>query len=416
MGRQRAGWAMVAVTVMALVAAGCSSEPEQPPLVLPAIAPPTLDITPAAKAKQVPVSAEIAVRTTDGRVTALDVTDDKGVAVRGAMRADGSSWVPAKPLGYQRTYTVAATATGAYGQATTQRTSFTTMAKPTRTVDTTLYFFDQATYGVAMPVTLDFSQAIPKSARAAVQRRLFVTTEPPQPGAWHWLDSGTEVFYRAPDYWRPGTKITVRMALEGVPMGAGIFGDADRTATAKIGNSVFLDIDNRTKQMTVTIDGKVAKRIPVSMGKPNTPTSSGKMVIMEKHDRVTFDTRNDPQGGYVVTVSDAQRLTWGGEFIHAAPWSEGDQGYSNVSHGCTNVSSWAASYLMGITHVGDLVTIKGTEVTLDQGNGWTAWNMTWDEFVRGSALDVPADLKPAPAKAAAPKPSAVPVPVPSPTN
>ena len=46
------------------------------------------------------------------------------------------------------------------------------------------------------------------------------------------------------------------------------------------------------------------------------------------------------------------RLTWGGEFIHAAPWSVG-QGNTNVSHGCVNMSDGNAAWLFAITHIGD---------------------------------------------------------------
>ncbi len=60
---------------------------------------------------------------------------------------------------------------------------------------------------------------------------------------------------------------------------------------------------------------------------------------------------------------------------------------------------------MGVTQVGDLVTVKGTEVTLDEGNGWTAWNVSWDEFAKGSALPVPPGLQPTPSQA--PDPGAV---------
>ena len=239
-----------------------------------------------------------------------------------------------------------------------------------------------------------------------MQRRLFVKTDPPQPGTWSWLEDGSQVYYRAPDFWRSGTTISVRSALEGLPIGKEYVGDADRRSTSKIGRQVALDIDNATKQMSVFQDGKLVRRIPVSLGKPSTPSSSGKMVIMEKHQQTRFDTRGEPDGGYVVDVEDAQRLTWGGEFIHAAPWSEGDQGYTNVSHGCANVSSTAADWLMGVTQVGDLVTVKGTEVPLRPGNGWTAWNTSWAEFARGSALPVPPGLKPAPSTSP-PHPGAV---------
>ena len=71
-----------------------------------------------------------------------------------------------------------------------------------------LYLFDDKTYGVAMPVVAEFHPGIPKKDRAAVQKRMFVQTDPPQPGAWHWVDNGTQAYYRAPEYWQPGTTLT----------------------------------------------------------------------------------------------------------------------------------------------------------------------------------------------------------------
>ena len=29
---------------------------------------------------------------------------------------------------------------------------------------------------------------------------------------------------------------------------------------------------------------------------------------------------------------------------------------------------------------------------LENGNGWTAWNITWAEYVKGSALPVPPEI------------------------
>ncbi|HEX5598612.1 MAG TPA: L,D-transpeptidase family protein, partial [Micromonosporaceae bacterium] len=111
-----------------------------------------------------------------------------------------------------------------------------------------------------------------------------------------------------------------------------------------------------------------------------------------------FDTFAElgPAEGYRVAVDHAQRLTWGGEFIHSAPWSVGDQGRRNVSHGCLNLSPANARWLFGLTKVGDPVTVRNTEVKLTAGNGWTAWDMSWDEYIKGSALPVPPDLKPSP--------------------
>ncbi|AVT35598.1 Ig-like domain-containing protein [Plantactinospora sp. BB1] len=384
---------MLVMTAIPLVLAGCTGNPLER-VGRPAPPPPKLTITPAAHSRDLPTSVEIGTAVTDGKVADVVVTDANGVRVDGAMRADGTSWMPSKALANKQTYTAEVTAKNDAGKAVTQKTTFSTMDKPAKRTVSNLNLQSDQTYGVAMPITVSFASDIPKDARAGIQRRLLVSTDPPQPGVWSWDENGRQVSYRAPDFWRPGTTISVRAALDGVPMGEGSFGDTDRTGTAKIGNRVFLEIDNATKQMSVFKDDVLVKKIPVSLGKSSTPTSSGKMVIMEKHESTVFDTTGSPDP-YVVTVFNAQRLTWGGEFIHAAPWSVGEQGERNVSHGCTNVSDANSEWLMETTRIGDLVTIKGTEVTLDQGNGWTAWNVSWDEFVKGSALPVPADVRPA---------------------
>ncbi|MGC4892578.1 Ig-like domain-containing protein [Micromonospora sp. DT31] len=399
---------LFAITVAAapLAVGACTAGPKESVAKQAEATPPAVTVTPADRARNVPISAEVGTRVGNGRVTSVKLTDDKGRQVPAQAREDGSGWVPDRPLDNSRAYTAEVTATGDSGRTATRRTTFTTMPKSTKpAVTSELYLQSNRTYGTAMPVVLGFDPPIPERARADVQRRLFVKTDPPQPGTWSWMADGKQAEYRAPDRWKPGTTISVRSALEGLPIGTEAIGDEDRRATATVGRDVSLDIDNATKQMAVYRDGKLLKKVPVSLGKESTPSSSGAMVIMEKHEHTTFDTRNEPNGGYVVDVDDAQRITWGGEFIHSAPWSEGDQGSVNVSHGCTNVSATAADWLMGLTQVGDLVTVKGTEVKLDQGNGFTAWNVGWDEFARGSALPVPAGLKPT--RSATPHPGAV---------
>lgn len=320
-----------------------------------------------------------------------------GEEVPGQLRADGSSWIPASPLAYDATYEATVTAKGHDGQSVTQTTSFTTMGRPRAVTYTGLYTQNGQTVGVAMPITVEFDGDIPPSARPEIQKRLFVETHPPQPGVWSWDETGSQIWYRAPDYWQPGTTITVRAALEGVPMGNGTYGDADRSATVTVGNKNFLYVDNATKQMQVYVNDQLVRTMPVSLGKPSTPSSSGFMVLMSKEPHTTFDTRGEPDGGYVVDVDWAMRLTWGGEYIHSAPWSVGSQGRTNVSHGCVNLSPTNSKWLFDIAHVGDPIIVRGTEVTLDHGNGWTAWHRPWSEYVKGSALPVPEELANAPA-------------------
>ncbi|WP_329107971.1 Ig-like domain-containing protein [Micromonospora sp. NBC_01699] len=360
------------------------------------------------------MSTEIGTTVTGGKVTDVTLTTD-GAKVAGSLREDGSSWVPASPLKYSKKYDATVTATGTSGEVQTKTTSFTTMAKPGSQIGSGLYLFDDMIYGVAMPVVVEFSPGIPKKDRAAVQRRMFVDTAPAQPGAWHWVDNGTQAYYRAPEYWQPETKLTVRIALEGIPLSNGRYGNVDRKASVKIGNRFEMKVDNATKQMTVFENGNLVRTMPVSLGKKSTPSSSGTMVVMEKKETTVFDTSDDPNPAnrYVTDIDFAQRLTWGGEYIHAAPWSVAQQGRTNVSHGCVNLSTPNARWLFEKTKTGDPVTVQGTERKLADGNGWTAWNMSWAEFVKGSALPVP-DLPAAGGTSAGPTAEATPGATPGP--
>ncbi|NYF57299.1 L,D-transpeptidase [Micromonospora purpureochromogenes] len=352
----------------------------------------SLTVSPADGAKNKPVSTEISAKLPGGgTVSSVTLASADGKQVAGKMRLDGSSWVPSAPLKYGTEYTATVTGTGAGGETRQGTSTFTTMAKPKSMISSGLYLFDDKTYGVGMPVVVEFHPGIPKKDRAAVQKRMFVKTDPPQPGAWHWVYNGTQAYYRAPEYWKPGTTLDVRIALAGMPLSNGRYGNVDRTATAKIGRSFVMKVDNGTKKMTVYQDGEVVRTLPVSLGKKSTPSSSGTLVVMEKKEKTVFDTMDDPDpdNRYRTEIDFAQRLTWGGEYIHAAPWSEGVQGRQNVSHGCVNVSMAMGRWLFEQTKIGDPITIKGTERRVAPGNGWTAWSLSWSEFVKGSALPVP---------------------------
>ncbi|WP_229399658.1 L,D-transpeptidase [Micromonospora okii] len=353
---------------------------------------PTFKLNPSDGAKDRPVSTEVSAKLPDGtKVTDVTLADAKGGKVEGRWRADGSSWVPNSPLKFGTRYTATVTAAGEGGGTRQGTSTFTTMAKPKSMITSGLYLFSDRTYGVAMPVVAEFHPGIPKKDRASVQKRMFVRTDPPQPGAWHWVANGTQAYYRAPEYWKPGTTIDVRIALAGIPLSNGKYGNVDRSATAKIGRSFVMKVDNATKKMSVYENDQLVRTIPVSLGKKSTPSSSGTLVVMEKKEATVFDTRDDPNPAnrYVTDIEFAQRLTWGGEYIHAAPWSEHVQGRQNVSHGCVNVSLAMGKWLFSQTKIGDPITVKGTERKLAQGNGWTAWDLSWPEFVKGSALPVP---------------------------
>jgi lipoprotein-anchoring transpeptidase ErfK/SrfK len=171
-------------------------------------------------------------------------------------------------------------------------------------------------------------------------------------------------------------------------MGDNWYGRSDLTVDVNVGRSLVMTVTNKSKRMTVRQNGKVIKTIPVSLGKHSTPSSSGTMLVIEKKRKTVFDTMAElgPEKGYRTKIDYAQRITWSGQFIHAAPWSEGVQGRTNVSHGCVNVSMKMGAWLFGRTMLGDPITVSGTEEKLQNGNGWTDWNLSWNEYKKGSAL------------------------------
>ncbi|WP_442875014.1 Ig-like domain-containing protein [Actinoplanes sp. NBC_00393] len=343
--------------------------------------------SPAIDATGVEAWSEVKYNSEDPDNTTVEVTDAKGEEVKGTVDKDENVWKPSESLEWGGKYTVTVSTPEAEGKNNTTTSSFTVMKKPANLVRVSSFLGDNQTVGVGMPLIIRFGRSVPEKYRADVERKMTVTATPAQEGVWHWT-SPTEVHYRPKVYWKAGSKVFYKVQLKGVKMGDGWYGRSDLTVDMKIGRSMIMTVSNKTKKMTVKQDGKVIKTIPVSLGKPKTPSSSGTMVVIEKKEHTVFDTLDElgPEEGYRTEIDYAQRITWSGQFIHAAPWSEGVQGRRNVSHGCVNVSMAMGKWLFDRTMMGDVITVSGTEEKLKNGNGWTDWNMSWDEYKKGSAL------------------------------
>src|SRR5207248_1347403 len=113
-------------------------------------------VTPADGAAGIPVSAEIQVGG-GAKLAGVELTGGDGKSVAGALRSDGTSWVPDEPLDYTTTYTAKVTAKT--GSRTDSRTvKFTTMSRPGNRMEAHLYMADNATYGRAMPLVVEFKE------------------------------------------------------------------------------------------------------------------------------------------------------------------------------------------------------------------------------------------------------------------
>jgi lipoprotein-anchoring transpeptidase ErfK/SrfK len=219
---------------------------------------------------------------------------------------------------------------------------------------------------------------------------MHVTTAPAQKGTWHWV-SDTEVHYRPKTYWKAGTDVNVDLDINGVDAGAGIYGQEDRQVDFSIGDAHIYKVNTVSDQMKVYSNGSLLRTIPITTGlQPTYTTRSGIKVIIEKFasKRMNSETVGitGPDAYDIDDVQWAMRVTYSGEFVHAAPWSVGSQGYANVSHGCTGMSTENAAWLYAMTLRGDVVDYTGTDRQMEPENGYGDWNIPWSEYKEGSAL------------------------------
>ncbi len=123
--------------------------------------------------------------------------------------------------------------------------------------------------------------------------------------------------------------------------------------------------DDATKELTVWHDGKIVRKMPISMGSNEHPTPNGVYYTKEKYrdmymDSSTYGVPVDSAEGYRTYVEYAIRMSYDGIFLHAAPWSVAQQGKSNVSHGCINVSTENGKWAFDRFPTGTPIVVRGT--------------------------------------------------------
>ncbi|MDK9345019.1 L,D-transpeptidase [Propionibacterium freudenreichii] len=172
------------------------------------------------------------------------------------------------------------------------------------------------------------------------------------------------LMWRPKNYWLAGSTAKVSLAFAGLVVGDGLYLADDTNYSISFGEAHVLRCNNSSQYMGVYQNDNPVKNLPVSTGTAAHPTLSGTKVIMEKltsmiMDSSTYGVPATSAEGYKLKVDSCQRVTWSGEFIHAAPWSVAQQGNTPSSHGCVNVSPTEAAWLMSFTQVGDPVEFTG---------------------------------------------------------
>jgi lipoprotein-anchoring transpeptidase ErfK/SrfK len=364
-----------------LAVAGCTSAPV---LHFPLTQWPQVVMQPGDGSTGVSPVRRIWIAVRGGTFNVVGLTSPAGKAVIGQLSADRATWTVGEPLGYDKTYTWWGTAVDSDGVQMPVHGSFHTVS-PTERISAKLNVGDNSTYGIAMPIALAFSS--PVRDKATVERSLSVQTSVPTEGSWAWLDDRT-VHWRPHAYFTPNTDVTVTARLYGLAMGDGAYGREDISARFTIGRSYVLKGDTQTRRLISYADGVQVADYAASYGLDSDPrrvTRSGTHVVMAKFP--TFFMTNSRFDYYNVETHWAVQISDNGEFAHSAPWSVGQQGRWNVSHGCINLSPSAAKAVFTAVLPGDPVEITGSSQQLGPQDGdYFDWTVPWDVWVTESAL------------------------------
>ncbi|MER6067699.1 Ig-like domain-containing protein [Streptomyces sp. NPDC001817] len=329
----------------------------------------------------------------DDRITDVTAQDSAGRYVPGELAADGSRWHSTAPLAANAHYTVTVSTEDGDGAPGRKVLTFDT-SKPTSRKRLTVTLGPKSgQYGVGQPITAQLDQEVKdKAQRAIVERALRVESTPAVQGAWYWV-SDKELHYRPEEYWPAHATITVHSNLDGIRISDRLWGGPSKPLKITTGDRIEALTDAAAHQLTFYKNGEVIKRIPVTTGRPGYDTRNGVKVVLEKAYVVrmrssTIGIAAGSSDSFDLSVYYSTRVTWSGEYVHAAPWSVGSQGYANVSHGCTGMSTANAEWFFDNIHQGDIVRVvnsRGRQME-DFGNGFGDWNVDWKKWSKGSAL------------------------------
>ncbi|MER6734144.1 L,D-transpeptidase [Streptomyces puniciscabiei] len=329
----------------------------------------------------------------DDRITDVTAQDSTGRYVAGELSADGSRWHSTAPLAANAHYTVTVSTEDDDGAPGRKVFTFDTSRPTSRKRLTVTFGPKSGQYGVGQPLTAELDQAVKdKAQRAIVERALRVDSTPAVQGSWYWV-SDKELHYRPQEYWPTHATVTVHSNLDGIRISDRLWGGPSKPVTITTGDRIEALTDAAAHELTFYKNGDVIKRIPVTTGRPGYDTRNGIKVVLEKAYLVrmrgtTIGISASSSDSYDLNVYYSTRVTWSGEYVHAAPWSVGSQGYANVSHGCTGMSTANAQWFFANIHQGDIVRVvnsRGHQME-DFGNGFGDWNVDWKKWSKGSAL------------------------------
>jgi len=341
-----------------------------------------VSITPSNGSAHVKPNKGVTVTVAHGKLESVKVDTGHDPAA-GTLSQNGTVWHSLWPLRVGTHYTVTATAQGTDGKTVTATSSFRTL-RPAQTFQASTILGHQD-YGVGIPIMIDFNTPVAPRFRANVERAIEIKSSKPVVGSWMWdTQCGSAVVclnFRTRQYWPQNTKVSFNAHFNGVEVAPGVFGTANLSQSFRIGASLIGLTSTKTHQTRIYWHNKLYAKWPDSTGMPGDDTADGTYLTIEKANPVLMSG----PGYKNVPVYWSVRFTWSGNYYHAAPWSLFEQGFTNVSHGCVNLSPENAQWWYERSNPGDPITITGSPIAGSWDDGYTEWFLTWPQLLRRSA-------------------------------
>ncbi|MFI1725108.1 Ig-like domain-containing protein [Streptomyces sp. NPDC020489] len=396
---RRAGTALAAVLTWAGLLAGCTSGSpggiDLGGLGKPPAPEDVIRVSPDDGSKGVRPDSRLLIRVASGRLESVEVVksqDAQDTPVSGHTSEDGLRWEPDEArLALAARYTVDVVALDGHGRRSARHTTFTTYVPDERFIGYVTPE-NRSTVGTGMIVSLEFNREI--EDRAAVERAVHVSAEPPVEIRPHWFGKG-RLDFRPEHYWKPGTQVTVALRLRDVEGAPGVYGLQYKTFSFTVGRSQVSLVDAAKHTMQVRRDGALLATVPITAGAPRTTTYNGKMVVSEMLEVTRMNSRTVGFGGEydIPDVPHAMRLTDSGTFLHGNYWAPNAPGKVNVSHGCVGLrdvkgggSDTPAGWFFDRSLIGDVVeVVHSNDKKVAPDNGLGGWNMGWKAWKAGSA-------------------------------
>jgi lipoprotein-anchoring transpeptidase ErfK/SrfK len=311
-----------------------------------------------------------------------------GHLVPGVLSNGGMQWQAQWPLQPSAHYTVTAAAVNSAGRPTAASAAFGTLT-PGAVMTASSNVSDGDVVGAGEPIVIQFDH--PVADEAAAERAITLETSVPVTGAWAWFGR-QELDFRPQAYWPAHTQVYVDAHFAGLAATDGAYATANLAVRYSIGDSQVAIADTRTHRLRYYLNGRLLWNWPMSSGADridpitgaSLATENGTFLAIYKANPVIMSSASTgitggPDFFPPTPVYEAVNFTPSGDYVHSAPWSVGEQGFQNVSHGCVNLSPDDATLFYDRSQIGDIVQVTGSPVratTQDQTDWMYSWS-TW---------------------------------------